>query len=315
MNRVDKHRTAWALLLMVVVTITTTSAVHAGAWTQRRNGYYLKWSGNFFSTASEYNHSGDRRPIFDEHPAREDASFRDLNIGLYLEYGLFPDLTIVADLPYKFLRARWNSFIEFGGPNGLEKITIPEEHTNHGFTDLKLLGRYALFTQPFVLSLQGGPHLPLYSRDPESTAPQLGTGEFQLEAQILVGKSFWPSPFYVTGGGGYRHRNGPLNDELLYHVELGYSTKRFLLKFYLEGIRNTKQPPDLVGMPIETPIQGGGGVFPDVIVGDKHETKLAPALFYFVNEHFALQLEALSTIYGVNTTNGTTLSLAVILRR
>ncbi len=146
--------------------------------------------------------------------------------------------------------------------------------------DLTLSGKRLILETPLTLAVQAGVKLPLlYNEKPNNNGPPLGSGAFDGEVHLLAGRSLYTRPSYVTGSLGYRRRGGRLNDEAVYAAEAGYTKGRTLFKVTLDGVRNTSKPPDIVGNMVVTPLEGGGGVLPDLVVGDQHIVKLNPALF------------------------------------
>ena len=54
----------------------------------------------------------------------------------------------------------------------------------------------------------------------------LGTGENDIDTRLLVGKSLYPFPGYLTSTVGYRQRGGAFSDEFFYGFEAGVTYKR-----------------------------------------------------------------------------------------
>ena len=214
----------------------------AGAWVQEPESYFLKVGSSYFSTTEEFNHLGDRLQILEEQTAFEDASFRDANLNLYLEYGLTENTTLVTTLPFKGLRSERD--VLFGG--GLE--TSREIVNTVGFGDITLSVRRELLPDPLALSIQTGIKFPLgYAQRPANDGPPLGTAKFDGEIHLLAGRSLWPLPGYVTGSLGFRRRGGRLNDEVVYGIEIGCNVGPLLAKIGVDGIRNRSTPPDIAG--------------------------------------------------------------------
>jgi hypothetical protein len=131
-----------------------------------------------------------------------------------------------------------------------------------------LFGKLAILENPLALSIQAGARLPLgYSEEPQNNGPRLGTAQMSYEGHILIGSSFYPLPMYFSGSVGYRHRSGELNDEVIITCEIGYTLGPIFIKTYVEALRNVVTPPDIYGRSIVTPIPGGGGVLPDIVIG------------------------------------------------
>lgn len=297
----------FSLTITGILGTMTVQETTAGAWTQKRGGYFLKFSASYLYTTKEFNHLGDRLNIFQERVVYRNTSFQDFNLNAYFEYGLWENATLVANLPFKVLTSDWTELI-LGG-NLTSDVTI----STVGFSDLSLSLRYRLLRAPLVVSLQGGVKLPLgYDQQPENDGPPLGTGEIDAEGNLLLGASLYPLPVYLTAGAGYRNRGGLLHDEVLYSLEAGVSRGRALLKVTVDGVLSTATPPDIYGRTIVTPLPGGGGVAPNIIVGDQDIQKVSPSIIYQLRDGLALQVEALHIFAGKNTISGTTYSLGVI---
>lgn len=287
--------------------VLTQSTVFAGAWAQKKKGYYLKFSANYLLSNREFNHEGDELEIFEEQLAFIDASFQDFNITAYFEYGLFDRLTLIGNIPFKILTSKRSEVI--GGDQISRILTL----YTVGFSDFTLSGKYAFFNGSFALSLQGGIKIPLfYEPQPTNDGAPLGTADADIEGFILLGKSLYPLPVYITGGFGYRYRDGPLHDQILFNLEAGFAIDRFLLKVVFDGLQSTVTPPDIFGQEVVTPLPGGGGVLPNIIVGDQDIFKISPSLIYNAADWLSFQGEILHTIAGKNTVAGTVYSFGVV---
>jgi len=297
------------LLMLILLLTLLPASMQAGAWVQKKGGYYLKISGNYLRTTQEFNHRGDKLNILEERLIFEDTSFRDINFNIYYEYGLTDYLTIVGNLPYKVLTT---SQRELSNYFGSQNKTV----TSSGFSDLNLSGRLALIQAPFAISFQGGVKIPLgYEAAPSNDGPRLGTAQMDIEGYLLIGRSLYPLPMYASAAIGYRKRGGRFNDEILFNAETGYTTGDFFFKLYFELLKSTVTPPDIYGQTIITPLPGGGGVLPDIIVGDQDISKISPSISYSINEGMAVQGEIIHILSGKNTISGTTFSLGLVFTR
>ncbi|MFQ5606218.1 MAG: hypothetical protein ACE5HS_23345 [bacterium] len=284
-------------------------ALLAGAWVQPKRGFYFKLSSNYLLTTKEFNHEGKRLDIFQERIIYEDASFRDFAVTAYLEYGLFENLTIVAKLPFKIQTSKRTEIIR-------EALLarIVTVHTE-GLSNLSLFGRLALFEKPLVLSVQSGVKIPLgFETAPANDGPPLDTGDTDFEANLQMGKSLYPLPAYVTASVGYKYRTGALHDQVLFTAEAGYTLGRFLLKINYDGLKSTIAPPDIVGQPVTTPLPGGGGALPSIIIGDQDIFKISPSIIFQITKSLSIQGEILHIYGGKNTVAGTAYSLGLILQ-
>ena len=294
--------------ILFFLLISSCGRVQAGAWTQPDGGYFLKIAPSYLSTSREFNHEGKRQAIQEEQFASEDASFRDFSLFAYAEYGLRERFTLIARFPFKILRLERQLLIGGGRLRQLERLYTA------GFGDLTLSLRSALLDGSLAVSVQTGLKIPLgYDRTPDDDGPPLGSGKADAEAHLLLGRSLYPLPAYLSAGIGYRRRGGRLHDEILYAVEVGYTVASLLLKIAVDGVQNRSTPLDIAGRTVVTPLPGGGGALPDLLVGDQHVTKLNPAVAYSLRSGLALQAEVLYTIAATNSLSGTIFSLGLLL--
>ena len=303
-SSIFRYSTTFLLLLII------SETVFPGGWTQKRQGYYLKFSANYLDTATEYNHLGEQLDLFAEQFAFEDASFRDLNLTIYGEYGITDRFTVIGNLPIKVLRTKRTEVI---GGRAARILTL----YSSGLSDLTLSGRLRLLQNPLALSFQGGLKIPLgYEQQPENEAAPLGTGNADLEGHFQFGKGFSTFPGYLTGSLGYRYRGGPLNDQIVYLLEAGINLpSRGLFKLTLDGIQSTVTPPDIAGQTIDIPLPGGGGARPNVIVGDQNIWKISPSLIFNIERGVSIQLEMLNVFAGKNTLAGSAWSAGLVFQK
>ncbi|MBT4612380.1 MAG: hypothetical protein HOC05_20210 [Gemmatimonadetes bacterium] len=292
-------------VLLVALLIPTVAA--AGPWTQTQGSSYLKISAGYLSTVSEFNHKATRQDLFEEDPGFEDGSFRDMNLVLYGEYGLFDPLTLVGSLPLKALRASRTGLV--GGGLLRQRSAL----STVGLGDLSASLRLRLLAEPVVLAVQAGLDLPFYGDAPDNEGPPLGSGEIDAQAHLLLGRSL--GQIYVSTRIGYKRRAGRLHDEILFGAEGGRHWGRWLGALRLDAVRNVQTPPDIYGGPIVTPLPVGGGVLPDLVIGDQHSLKLNPSLTYTLSHGLQVQLEVLSVVSGTNTLAGTQWAIGVVATR
>jgi len=282
-----------------------TANLYAGAWTQKKNGYYLRIYSTYLFADQEFNYQGESQELYEEQLAYRDNYFKDIGLVIYSEYGLTDNFTFVGELPFKSLTTKRTVASFYGGD---------EIATTSGFADLGLYGKLAILNNPLALAVRAGARIPLgYSEEPSNNGPRLGTAEISYEGHIHIGSSFYPLPIYFAGSVGYRHRSGELNDEVIITGEIGYTLGPIFLKTYVEALRNVTTPPDIYGQPIVTPLPGGGGVLPDIIIGDQHLTKVIPSITVSISGTLGLQFEIIEPLNGRNALNGTTYSLGLVL--
>lgn len=190
---------------------------HAGAWTLEPGHMYAELGSNFYWDNAEYNASGDKRPK----PAQ--GSYDEVATKAYLEYGLIPRLNLISSIFYK-------------------RVVFTDDYshlTNSGFQDgtLSLKWRFTGPESPIVFSGIVGTRFPLgYSTQRD---PQLGTGDWNPEARLSVGRTFMPMPVAADGTGWSRfYANAELAKDkrsLLSSLEGGYFPVSWL---YAKGLLN-----------------------------------------------------------------------------
>ena len=303
MNGPDRPRPLHPLLpwipLAALLLAAAPGRLEAGAWTQPQGGFYSKLAGLSFSSLAYLDTDGERH----DRAVDPQEELSDRGLSAYLEYGLLDRLTLVASLPYKslsFTNPRESRYFE-----ALDS-TIVRQHpdqTASGLADLELRLRWRLLLDPAVVSLAAGGKFPLGyevpTEIPESYVP-LGTGETDGEVRLLVGKSLYPVPGYVTGTLGYRRRGGEYGDELFHGLEAGYSWNRLLVKGVVEGIQT-------LGDCGATGEMGG-------LVGDQNNLKLSPGLIWSINDRLEVSADLFHIAAGCNTAAGTTWALGLAFK-
>ena len=312
----------WIPLAALLLAIAPTQ-LHAGAWTQSPGGMYFKIAGLSFRSQDYLDATGDRRERVAK-PSMEELS--DESISAYLEYGLHERLTLVATLPYKRLvyeKTEVKVFKRSDGPDTTITRIHPDE-INSGLADLELRLRWRLLRNPAVVSLALGGKFPLgYDIDQDSIGSleagglglgpspvddgagadnkvPLGTGERDIDIRLLLGKSLYPLPGYLTSTVGYRKRGGAFSDEFFYGLEAGVTYKSLLVKGVVEGMRTMG----------DCGAMGQGG-----LVGDQDILKLAPGLIWSLSKHLELGVDLFHIAAGCNTAVGTTYAVGLAFKR
>ncbi|MDE2999123.1 MAG: hypothetical protein OXU79_08605 [Gemmatimonadota bacterium] len=268
--------------LTAILPLLFASHAFGGAWTQKKGGYYLKLSGGYLNTTQDINAAGDR--------VRKDGEgeLRDINCTGYLEYGIYDDLTLVATAPYKNMKDTRT----FQTGTALER--------RWGFGDVEVRLRRLMWNRDFVASVAAGGKIPTWYEDDESTRVPLSSKKIDGDARLLIGKSLYPLPGYVTGELGYRLRGGTFSNEWFYTLEAGFTYDRILIKGFISGIRTFGdcEPGDEVDL-----------------IGDQNILKIAPGVIYKLNSRVELSLDLIHVASGCNTTAGNTFFVGVALKR
>lgn len=171
----------------------------AGGWTQPEGKLYSRFAVNYYTADENFDADGDRRDF------PENGDFSDVNVSLYLEYGLSQNLTLISNLTYKYLQYEDNAI----------------DSKTYGPGDMELAARYCLWRSAgSAFSAQWLVKIP--EAYDESKRVPLGNGQYDAEIRLLFGQSLHPFiPGYFNIEGGYRFRCEEPADEFRYLVELG----------------------------------------------------------------------------------------------
>ena len=128
----------------------------------------------------------------------------------------------------------------------------------------------------------------------------MNSRKVDADLRLLVGRSLYPFPVYVTGELGFRARTGGFGNEAIYGLEAGATLRRFLLKGFVSGIQTLGEcaPTGEVGL-----------------VGDQSVLKLSPGVIYRLKDWLELSAELIHVAWGCNTTAGSTYLVGIALKR
>lgn len=264
------------------------STAFAGAWTQKKGGYYFKAGTGYLNSTRDIDANGKQIQKANM------GELKDLNYSTYLEYGLLDRLTLVSSVPYKRLQDT-RTLRDLN-----EVITGTALERRWGFGDMEMRLRWLLAYKPVVASIAVGGKIPLwYEEDPNTRVP-LSSKNVDADVRILLGQSLYPAPIYVTGEVGYRIRGGDFSNEGFYALEAGITVDRFLFKGYLSGIHTfgTCNPVAEVGL-----------------IADQNILKLSPGLIYRLTNWLELSVEMIHIAAGCNTTAGNTFMFGIAFKR
>jgi hypothetical protein len=289
--------TAAVFILALLILFAHYSPAVAGAWVQKKRGYFFKLTGSYLYTNREYDSEGNVNDIRANDKGVTNTSYKEVALSGYLEYGFTDRVTLVTNFPFKIVTSKRT---ELPTPeNPLRTVEV----VTGGLSDFTVSARLLLLGRAAPLSVQGGVKIPLgYDRFPPEEGAPLGSGKVDVEGWVLAGTSLYPLPAYVTGQVGYRLRDGQgISDEFLFQAEAGLTPSPWYLKATLEGTYSTTTPVEQESSTVTT-------TNTDVL-------KLIPTLGYDFSPWFTIGAEAFITLRGKNTVAGTTYVLGVAFTR
>lgn len=278
------------ILACVLMTIKTG---YAGAWTQKKGAYYVKFSLNYFSTKEQFSLAGVKQPLNSQFSNLADSEFKDRNFSIYAEYGVTDWFTAIATAPFKSYSST--------GFNLTDQLDFNNNVTGAG--DLFVGGRLRLIADPFKVSLQSMVKLPTGSN--ESQIP-FGTGNADYEIRLQFGANL-PLPIqnYFTADAGYTVRGGQLfNNEVPYYAEFGvFPFHKLILKTTLDGRKSVETISSQAGVI--------GQSNESMLIADQDLTRLGGGIIYSAAPTIQLSLEYSTIISGKNTLAGRTVTLGI----
>lgn len=200
-------------LFLSIVSITLPSLALGGAWLRAPGESYVKAALFRSRGVEEFDVAGNARPLFD--PAVfESGAYRETGSSLYAEYGLAPDVTLVAGLLLKVAELDARDREVAGDLHGLS-IGIP---------DLQLGARLPLARGRWAAALEPSLSIPLRAVDrANDDSPRIGSESASFALGAALGRSLPIAGGYAQLSAGYRARAGSSSDEWFGDAEVGVS--------------------------------------------------------------------------------------------
>lgn len=280
------EKRAGLAMFIVASALTFPADAFAGAWAQPENTIYAKLSYAKSSATRQYKGSGGKQPLLtDDIP----GSFDGDSVGLYVEYGLLPKLTVFGTT--QVMSSELDSDIERAEVRGLGDVLVG--------------ARYQVLDAPLVLAVSSSFKAPTgYAPDHGLLRPTLGNGVPEADLRLLVGKSFYPVPMYFSAEAGFRWRGDrptpggtdtvDFSNELPYSAELGYQVALknkhinwLLFRGALNGVWGLGDPSELNALSLTPPTQ--------------RFTKVGPSVIFGVLNKLELNIDYMYTVAGDNT--------------
>lgn len=176
--------------------------VQAGAWTTPRGKLWAKASWFRQSTDEWYTESAQpillpdntlgERPAGSRQPYRFNGMYESTAVFLEGYYGLTDAVDVGLQVPWF--------------DQSFDDDTRIDPPSESGFSDLRVYGRWRMFSRPFLLTLKTGVKIPTGEFKNEDGLIPVGEGQWDYDIVVQAGRSFWPLPAYANVDIGYRVR-------------------------------------------------------------------------------------------------------------
>jgi len=206
-------------------------------------------------------------------------------VQVFAEYGVNDDITVTAMVPFKVVS------VSAGAP---ESVLPGGQKSGIGDIDLAIR-RTWLSSDGYVLStemmigLATGDHVHPYGLI-------LGDGETNIAVRLSGGRSFYPSPLYVSGDAAYNFRSDGFSDDVLYNLEIGYDviSNRLLLILLVSGRESTSMNP--------TPPTTASAL--GLLSFNQEYTAIIPKVLYKFSNEWGVSASFGTAVHGRNVAGG-----------
>jgi hypothetical protein len=265
-------RSAAALLLALGFFLIplSPSLCRAGAWLRAPGEVYAKASLFRVRGEEEYTVEGAPRALFDP-LFYERGRYQETGTGLYAEYGIGHDVTLIADALLKI------ADVDAVGHRGAGDLSA----VSFGVPDVRVGVRLPLARGRLVAAIEPSAAIPIEGTSGGGNgAPRIGTGTAAFAAAVSLGAGLPVLRGYAQAGGGYRARAGKPPDEWFWDLEAGASPGSFLaVRVRYDGVdaRGVDGPgADGTGGPGSTPGSTAASLAAETGGQDAH--RIAPTI-------------------------------------
>ena len=209
------------LLTVLIVSLLVPTSLYAWAWTQDAGHGQIILTASFFQTSRSFDDRGNPKRFAD------DASFRQLMLNPFLEYGMSTRNTLVVNANIPFLR--------YASSQGIVRSA------GLGDVEIGLKRRLNSPESKWALSCQVAVMFPAY---PDSRVPAPGNHQEDIEGRMMAGRGatlLMRHAFWAVEG-AFRYRNGAPSDQARAEASVGADLNRRLTVmaqfFAIKSLRN-----------------------------------------------------------------------------
>lgn len=191
--------TVWSSLLL------WQTSVYAGAWVREQGSGYIQLSFTYLKSNSLFNKT-EPDPLF------LNRKVTDNTLGLYGEYGITDDLTVIGYVPWKFMVTD-NEILE----SNFISDTLPSGRLS-AFGNSFFILKQKLIQKKHALTAQLRIEAPIDNVD--ITGLSSGYNNWVFHPSLLLGRGY--NRWYYSIDAGFRFRTNNYSNEFYGNLELGY---------------------------------------------------------------------------------------------
>jgi hypothetical protein len=203
-------------LLSATILLFTTVSFAGGPWTQSKGGGYAQLSFSSITAPSLFNRSGDSYQLY--------RKVADQTLQSYMEYGITDNLTLLGNIPFKFVSTGEETF-----EVDSSLVTVPfPSGSLAAIGNISLAAKYKLLDTKWQIAAQLKADAASSSYD-ASTALQTGYDCWSYQPMLLAGYS--KNNWYGFVSAGFTIRSNHFSESFNMTGEAGYGF--FKQKTYL----------------------------------------------------------------------------------
>lgn len=186
------------------------SAFAGGPWPRKKNSGYAQLGFTYVGYNKLFNHEG---KVVD---LRRNVT--DFTSQVYIDFGLTDRLTMVANLPFKYVAT---SSAIASADTSYFRDTVPSGNL-FGLNNVMLGFKYNIINKRVLFSAGLNAEANVAKYDSLTTL-RTGPSTFVIHPYLSTGTTFYQGKFYTQLDAGYRVRLKDYSDEVDFNFELGFS--------------------------------------------------------------------------------------------
>lgn len=255
------------LTLWIVLAACSGASAFAGGWAQPEGRLFLKMYGGVYTAGSYYDRSGElvtdvrqtlTQPADTVQRRVQVANEFDAVVGgLYGEYGVTPELTLIVDVPVAHIQLLRRAQYSEQNPNGARSYRVDTLYSLTAPAYYGVGARYRIgSTEKLQACITASVFVPSgFDESVVNTSDSfLSDGAMQVRGGVELGI---PASFgWVALHGLYNWRGEELEDEILFRAEAGFNkVENAFFKFHVDAVQSVASFGDSDFTPSRTLLQ------------------------------------------------------------